>query len=421
MFENAKFVIDSREAFEGCVFVALKGERTDGHLYVRQALEKGARLAVVERDVDAPKEKLYFVKDTKHFLQEMAAQKLATYEPRIVGITGSNGKTTTKEMIYHCLGEELAFRNPGNLNTEIGLPLSILNDYLGQPHAILEMAMNKVGDIATLCQIARPHVSVLLNVGTAHRGVAGGDEQILRGKIEIVENMREDGIAIVHSDPKILGNLKSKRLLTFGLRSGDYKLVSYDYEELSTKARYETPKGIKELRFSTIFNAGQLVNVAAVLAVLDVLDHDVDLSKLERFVPVDGRFKVLKVEDVYVVDDTYNASLESFRVAVETIKKLGLRAYAVVGSIKEQGIYSEQTHRLLGKILEQLDGVLVYNIDHEIDVMECSKIILKSDEPKAIVERLKNLLEPKDAVLFKASRAVGMEKVLELFLGGKKS
>jgi len=421
MFENAKFVIDSREAFEGCVFVALKGERTDGHLYVRQALERGARLAVVERDVDAPKEKLYFVKDTKHFLQEMAAQKLATYEPRIVGITGSNGKTTTKEMIYHCLGEELAFRNPGNLNTEIGLPLSILNDYLGQPHAILEMAMNKVGDIATLCQIARPHVSVLLNVGTAHRGVAGGDEQILRGKIEIVENMREDGIAIVHSDPKILGNLKSKRLLTFGLRSGDYKLVSYDYEELSTKARYETPKGIKELRFSTIFNAGQLVNVAAVLAVLDVLDHDVDLSKLERFVPVDGRFKVLKVEDVYVVDDTYNASLESFRVAVETIKKLGLRAYAVVGSIKEQGIYSEQTHRLLGKILEQLDGVLVYNIDHEIDVMECSKIILKSDEPKAIVEQLKNLLEPKDAVLFKASRAVGMEKVLELFLGGKKS
>jgi UDP-N-acetylmuramoyl-tripeptide--D-alanyl-D-alanine ligase len=281
--------------------------------------------------------------------------------------------------------------------------------------------MNKVGDIATLCQIARPHVSVLLNVGTAHRGVAGGDEQILRGKIEIVENMREDGIAIVHSDPKILGNLKSKRFLTFGLRSGDYKLVSYDYEELSTKARYETPKGIKELRFSTIFNVGQLVNVTAVLAVLDVLDLGVDLSKLERFVPVDGRFKVLKVEDVYVVDDTYNASLESFRVAVETIKKLGLRAYAVVGSIKEQGIYSEQTHRLLGKILEQLDGVLVYNIDHEIDVMECSKIILKSDEPKAIVEQLKNLLEPKDAVLFKASRAVGMEKVLELFLGGKKS
>jgi UDP-N-acetylmuramoyl-tripeptide--D-alanyl-D-alanine ligase len=421
MFENAKFVIDSREAFEGCVFVALKGERTDGHLYVRQALEKGARLAVVERDVDAPKEKLYFVKDTKHFLQEMAAQKLATYEPRIVGITGSNGKTTAKEMIYHCLGEELAFRNPGNLNTEIGLPLSILNDYLGQPHAILEMAMNKVGDIVTLCQIARPHVSVLLNVGTAHRGVAGGDEQILRGKLEIVENMREDGIAIVHSDPKILGNLKSKRFLTFGLRSGDYKLVSYDYEELSTKARYETPKGIKELRFSTIFNVGQLVNAAAVLAVLDVLDLDVDLSKLERFVPVDGRFKILKVEDVYVVDDTYNASLESFRVAVKTIKKLGVRAYAVVGSIKEQGIYSEQTHRLLGKILEQLDGVLVYNIDHEIDVMECSKIVLKSDEPKAIVEQLKNLLEPKDAVLFKASRAVGMEKVLELFLGGKKS
>ncbi len=421
MFENARFVIDSREAFEGCVFAALKGERTDGHLYVRQALEKGARLAIVERDVDAPKEKLYFVKDTRLFLQEMAAQKLATYDPRIVGITGSNGKTTAKEMIYHCLGEKLAFRNPGNLNTEIGLPLSILNDYLGQPYAIFEMAMNKLGDIATLCRIARPHVAVLLNVGTAHRGVAGGDEQILRGKLEIVENMREDGTAIVHNDPRILENLKSKRFLTFGLLSGDYKLVWYGYEELSTTAWYETPRGMKKLRFSTIFNVGQLVNAAAVLAVFDVLGLEVDLSKFETFAPVDGRFKVIKVDDVYVVDDTYNASLESFRVAVETIKKLGVRAYAVVGSIKEQGVYSEQTHRLLGKILEQLEGVLVYNIDHEIDAMECSKIILKSDEPKAIVETLKNLLEPKDAVLFKASRAVGMEKVLEMFLGGMKA
>ena len=421
MFENAKFVIDSREAFDGCVFVALKGEKTDGHLYVRQALEKGASLAVVERDVDVPKEKLYLVKDTRYFLQQMAAQKLAMYDPQIVGITGSNGKTTTKEMIHHCLGKELAFRNPGNLNTEIGLPLSILNDYHGQPYAILEMAMNKPGDISTLCRIARPHVSVLLNVGTAHRGVAGGDEQILRGKLEIVENMREDGIAIVHSDPRILEKIKEKKFLTFGFYSGDYKLVSYKYEEFSTIAHYETPEGKKKVRFSAILNLGQLVNVAAVLAVFDVLGLDVDLSKLETFIPVDGRFKVIKVDDVYVVDDTYNASLESFRIAVETLKKLGKRAYAVVGSIKEQGIYSEQTHRQLGRILEQLDGVLVYNIDHEIDAMECSKIILKSDEPKAIVEQLRNLLEPKDAVLFKASRAVGMEKVLELFLGGKKA
>ncbi|MGE0032272.1 MAG: UDP-N-acetylmuramoyl-tripeptide--D-alanyl-D-alanine ligase, partial [Pseudothermotoga sp.] len=420
-FENAKFVIDSREAFEGCVFVALKGEKTDGHLYVRQALEKGASLAVVERGVDVPKEKLYFVKDTRCFLQQMAAQKLAMYDPRIVGITGSNGKTTTKEMIHHCLGKELAFRNPGNFNTEIGLPLSILNDYHGQPYAILEMAMYKPGDISVLCRIARPHVSVLLNVGTAHRGVAGGEEQILRGKLEIVENMREDGIAVVHNDPRILEKIRDKKFLTFGFYSGDYKLVSYDYEELSTTAHYETPGGKRKVRFSAILNVGQLVNVAAVLAVFDVLGVHPDLSKLESFVPVDGRFKVLKVDDVYVVDDTYNASLESFQTAVETLRKLGKRAYAVVGSIKEQGIYSEQTHRQLGRILEQLDGVLVYSIDREIDHMECSKTILKSDDPQTIVARLKGLLTAGDAVLFKASRAIGMEKVLEMFLGGKKA
>ncbi|KAF2958967.1 UDP-N-acetylmuramoylalanyl-D-glutamate--2,6-diaminopimelate ligase [Thermotoga sp. Ku-13t] len=419
MFENAKFVIDSRQAFEGCIFVALKGERTDGHYYVREALERGAALAVVERIVDVPKEKLYFVEDTRLFLQKLAAQKIVRYDPKIVGITGSNGKTTVKEMIHRCLGEEIAFRNPGNLNTEIGLPLSILNDYRGQPYMILEMAMNKPGDITTLCRIAQPHVSILLNVGTAHRGVAGGDEQILKGKLEIVENMRENGIAILHNDPRILQRVRRRDFVTFGFQSGDYRLTSYVYEGPSTRAWYETPKGVHQLRFSTILNVGQLVNVAAVLAVFSVLNLQVDLTKLESFVPVSGRFRVLLIDEVYVVDDTYNASLESFKVAVETLKKLGERTYAVVGSIKEQGIYSQETHRQLGKILEQLDGVFVYNADHEIDSMECSKILLKSDEPEVIVTKLKSMLRMKDAVLFKASRAVGMEKVLNLFLGGK--
>ncbi|MCS7174348.1 UDP-N-acetylmuramoyl-tripeptide--D-alanyl-D-alanine ligase [Pseudothermotoga sp.] len=418
MFENAKFVIDSREAFEGCVFVALKGEKTDGHLYVNEALGKGAVLAVVEREVDVPKEKLFFVRNTRIFLQELAAQKLSRYNPTIVGITGSNGKTTTKEMIYKCLDSGLAFRNPGNLNTEIGLPLAVLNDYEGQKYAILEMAMNKPGDITTLCRIAQPHVAVLLNVGTAHRGVAGGTEQILTGKLEIVQNMHKDGIAIVHSDQRILERIKERNVITFGFQKGDYYLDNYTYESLSTVAFYRTPNGSKVLRFSTIFNVGQLINVAAVLAVFDVLKLEVDLSKLENFVPVTGRFKVQQIEGVYIIDDTYNASLESFKVAVETLKKLGKKTYAVVGSIKEQGSFSEETHKELGKILEQLDGVFVYNIDHEIDTMECSKIVLRSDQPDVIVSKLRSLLNPKDAVLFKASRAIAMENVLKLFTGG---
>lgn len=418
MFENARFVIDSREVFEGCIFVALKGERTDGHFYVNEALSRGAAFAVVEREVDAPRGKLIFVESTERFLQELAAQKLSRYNPTIVGITGSNGKTTTKEMIYRCVGENLAFRNPGNLNTEIGLPLSILNDYEGQKYAILEMAMNKPGDIATLCRIAQPQVAVLLNIGTAHRGIAGGVEQILLGKLEIIQNLHKDGIAVVHDDQRILERIGDRSVITFGFQKGEYQLDTYTYENLSTIAFYKTPNSLRTVRFSTILNVGQLTNVAAVLAVLDVLKLKADLSKLEDFVPVAGRFKVQQIDGVYVVDDTYNASLESFKVAVETLKKLGKRTYAVVGSIKEQGRFSEETHRELGKILEQLDGVFVYNIDHEIDAMECSKIMLKSDQPDVIVSKLQNLLKQGDAVLFKASRAVAMEKILKLFTGG---
>ncbi|MEJ5230508.1 MAG: UDP-N-acetylmuramoyl-tripeptide--D-alanyl-D-alanine ligase [Pseudothermotoga sp.] len=416
MCENPLFVTDSRKVVPGSVFVALKGTRTDGHLYVQEALNKGALYVVVQEDVSLPKDKVLKVENTVEFLLLKAKEKLQRYKPFVIGITGSNGKTTTKEVIYHLIGEGKAFRNQGNLNTEIGLPISILNDYKGEKFVVLEMAMNRVGDIAKLCEVAKPKLSILLNVGTAHRGVAGSDEAIIEGKLQIVQFMEEDGTAIVHHDQRLLQRISNKSLITFGNKQGDYQLLDYSYEELTTKAEYKTPKGILSFHFGSIWNVGQLTNLAAAIAAVDFLDITLNIEFLETFSPIGGRFRVFKHREIYTIDDCYNASLESFRVAVEALKKLGKRSFAVVGSIKEQGQYSVETHKQLGKILEELDGVVVYNIDHEIDPMECSKEMFRSDDPMKICDFLRKLLKPQDAILFKASRSVEMERVLKVFL-----
>ncbi len=418
MYDGYHFVIDSRKVTPGCVFVAIKGEKTDGHLYVNDALSKGAKYVVVEKDVQAPENCLIRVDSTVDFLINSAREKIQRYNPFVIGITGSNGKTTTKELLSYLIGRERSFSNPGNLNTEIGLPLSILNYYKGERYLVLEMAMNKFGDIAKLCQIARPDISVLLNVGTAHRGVAGSDQAILEGKLQIVQMMNPNGTAVVIKDERILQKLSLKSLVTFGYRQGDYQILDYFYDDLSTIATYKTRGEIVELHFKSPWNIGQLTNIGAVLAVLDLIKVGYDKSLLENFSPIQDRFKVSKHKDIIVINDCYNASLESFKVAVDALTKLGKRSFAVVGSIKEQGIYSTQTHRELGKILESVDGVIVYNLDHEIDSMVCSKEVLRTDDEKEIVSFLRRTLKPEDAVLFKASRAVQMERVLAKYLEG---
>ncbi len=416
MYDQYSFVIDSRKVTPGCIFVAIKGEKTDGHLYVKDALSSGARYAVVEKAVDAPQEKLIKVDSTVDFLINTAREKVQRYNPFVIGITGSNGKTTTKELISQSI--ECCFSNPGNFNTEIGLPLSIINHYKGERYLVLEMAMNRYGDIARLCQIAQPDISVLLNVGTAHRGVAGSEQAILEGKLQIIENMKPDGTAVVINDERIVQRISQRSFVTFGYRQGDYQFVDYSYDDLSTIATYKIKGETVRFHFKSIWNTGQLTNIAAVLAVLDLIKVRYKKDLIENFSAVHSRFRVFKHNDVFVIDDCYNASLESFNVAVQALKKLGKRSFAVVGSIKEQGVYSVQTHQTLGEMLESIDGVIVYNSDHEIDAMKCSKEILRTDDIDKIVSLLRKILKPQDAVLFKASRAVQMENVLAKYLEG---
>lgn len=415
-----RFSVNSKDVTQGTVFVALKGRNTDGHLFVDEALKNGAEYVVVESDLGFTNDRIIRVDSTLKFLAELARKRLEESNPLIIGITGSNGKTTTKELLCCLLSHRKPFRNRGNMNTEIGLPLSIINDYHGEEIAILEMAMNKRGDIAYLCEIARPYISVLLNAGSAHQGVAGSLKDILLGKLEIVKARKRSGFSVVINDKRLLSLLEDNRVITFGTKESDYVLMDYHYTKISTRANYMTPKGHIEIPLSGIWHRGHLLSLAASLAVLDLLKEPFVSESLTRFSFPKGRFNIVDFKGVKIIDDTYNASIESFRTAIDAIKAIGNRSYAVVGSIKEQGPYSEQTHRLLGHLLEALDGVFVYNTDEEINALQCSKELLRTKDPALIVAALERVVKQGDSVLFKASRAVQMEKILQMYMGGVK-
>jgi len=420
IFKDMRFSINSKDVTQGTVFVALKGKNTDGHLFVDEALKNGAEYVVVEKSLGFTNDRIIRVNSTLKFLAELARKRLEEFNPLVIGITGSNGKTTMKELLCCLLSHREPFKNRGNMNTEIGLPLSIINDYHGEEIAILEMAMNKRGDIAYLCEIAKPYISVLLNVGTAHQGVAGSLEDILLGKLEIVKARREHGFSVVMNDERLLSMLGNDKVVTFGPEKSDYALMDYHYTKRSTRASYMTPKGCIKVVLNGIWHRGHLLSLAASLAVLDLLKEPFVSESLTKFSFPKGRFNIVDFKGVKIIDDTYNASIESFRTAIDAIKAIGNRSYAVVGSIKEQGPYSEQTHRLLGQLLEALDGIFVYNTDEEINALQCSKELLRSKDPALIVAELGRVVKRGDSVLFKASRAVKMEKVLQMYMGGVK-
>ncbi|MCD6267562.1 MAG: UDP-N-acetylmuramoyl-tripeptide--D-alanyl-D-alanine ligase [Thermotogaceae bacterium] len=419
---SRRFVLDSRSIRPGDVFVAIKGKKVDGHEFVREAFERGAYAAVVEKPVKHSGN-IYLVENVVDFLADLAREKLGSLESkRIIGITGSNGKTTTKEILYQLLSfTDSVFKTPGNMNTEYGLPLSLINEYKNENILVLEMAMNKKGDIKHLCSIAPPDIAVILNVGTSHIGLLGSRKDIMEAKLEIISYSRENSVVVCfHDDDELRERVReiNKKTLFFGRRGGDVVLEDWWYANGDTACIIEHFGEKIAFKLSGIWNEGQILSLLASVSVLKALGKELPVRILPELKLPENRFHVMRSKGLYIINDTYNASLESFDVAVKTMLRIGEgKKYAVVGSIKEQGMFSKETHERLGKKLEALDGVYLYTADDEINQMKCSKILMRSDNPKVIAKNLFSRVAAGDVILFKASRFVEIEKVLKEFMG----
>lgn len=419
--------IDSRTCTVGTLFVALPGTRTDGHRFVADAVEKGAVASLVAREQSASldleglrsRAALILVDDPLAALQELAAQHRRRLPGMTwVGITGSNGKTTTKELLASILsagyGEDAVCWSRGNYNSEIGLPLSVLSVEPYHRVAVLEMGMNQPGEMAELARIALPTRAIITNIGDAHIGNVGSRDGIAREKREIFSRLTEDDVAFVREDEPYRDFLVEQtraRAVLYGPESTDgYQgaRLSGDGWLLSWRGR-EIPLALPG--WHNVLNALAAVSLCSELGVGD----EAVARGLAAVRPVSGRMERIDGA-VTILNDSYNANSASMRAAFETFAELPSegRKIAVIGEMAELGDYSADTHTTVARDAASrgFDLVLAVGQEYRRALAETPSSLRFPETVDEAGRLLRDLLRPGDTVLLKGSRAAGMEQLI---------
>ncbi|MEW9528015.1 UDP-N-acetylmuramoyl-tripeptide--D-alanyl-D-alanine ligase [Microbispora sp. NPDC049125] len=421
-------VIDSRAAGPGALFVAIKGERADGHDFARQAVEAGAAAVLASRPVEAP---AVIVGDVLAALAGLAnAVVSALPSATVVGVTGSAGKTTTKDLLAGLaarIGPTVA--PAGSHNNEIGHPLTVLKADEGTRFLVLELSARNVGHIAYLARIAPPRIGVVLNVGTAHLGVFGGKEAIARAKGELVEALPSDGVAVLNADDPLVAAMAGRtaaRVTWFG-RSPQAVIRAED-ESVDARSRasftLRTPSGSAAVRLR-LHGAHAVENALAAAAAAYELGLPVATiaDELSRAEPRSRwRMEVTDRPDgVTVINDAYNANPDSMRAAFRSLGALGegRRRFAVIAALRELGEDADTLNEGVGRLAAGagLEGLIVVG-DGAEPVLAGAPGAIHVPDAAAAAEELSARLAPGDAVLVKGPRAAGLERVAEAILGG---
>jgi UDP-N-acetylmuramoyl-tripeptide--D-alanyl-D-alanine ligase len=429
---------DSRMVGEGELFIALKGPRFDGHHFALKALEKKAGGVVIEEDKTGdirwngyrPKA-VIVVKDTLRALGDLARERRRRYRIPVVALTGSNGKTTTKEMISACLETTFPIlKTRENLNNLIGLPLTLLNLTEKERVVILEMGMNVPGEIRRLTEIAEPDVGLITNIQIVHLEGVGSLERVREEKGELFRRMRRDGTILVNqNDPHVidLASEFSGQKITFGVE----KSADVMAKEIRLRGAEGTSFNLilegEEIEVSLPLLGRHFVpNALSAIAVASLFGVEVKKAKeaLEHFRPFPMRMEIIHLEGGKIlINDTYNANPRSMELALETlaeIKGKG-RAIAVLGDMLELGDFTEEAHRQIGEKVEEL------SIDLLLTMGEKAPLVVESAvrhgfEPKRTrvmeshseaISILKEVAQEGDWILIKGSRRMAMEKIVE--------
>lgn len=430
------FSKDTRTINIGDVYIGIKGENFDGNLFYLDAISKGAKICIIQDvDIDLEKVKKYNnvtivkVHNTIKALQEIATYKRSLYNIPVVAITGSVGKTSTKDIIARVLGEKFnVLKTEGNLNNHIGLPITILK--LKEHEAlVVEMGMNNLGEISVLTNIAKPNVAVITNVGTSHIGNLGSRDNILKAKLEILEGLAKDGILIINKDNDLLKkwyeeNRENYRVKTYGIKEKS-DFTAYDImckEDCSTyKIDINNNTYDIELR---IVGEHFVLNSLCAISVASIFEIPMDkiISGILNFELTKNRMEIKKKNNITIINDCYNANYDSMKAVLDFLgTNKNNRKIAVLGDMLELGEFSVELHKKVG--LE----VSKNKIDILITVGKSSKNISSSAKDcgmdknnifefsnnKEAINKIKAIMEENDIILVKASNGMKFKEIVD--------
>ncbi len=447
--------IDSRQIIAGSLFVALPGEHHDGHDFVGEAFDAGAGYAFVQRDLSSQFNTLDLrdvmqpdelgerlgklegpvcirVDDPLKALQQVAKFWRSKLDVKVIGITGSVGKSTTKEVVAEVLSQRYCtLKNKGNLNNEIGLPLTMFNLTEQHERAVLEMGFYVPGEIAFLCDIASPHIGVLTNIGTVHASRAGSQAEIARGKSELVEALPEDGYAILNYDDQLVKKMADQthaHVFFYGMDSAADlwadNVESLGLEGIRFLLHYQQEKNrpaeVLQLRVPLIGrHSVQTVLRAAAVGLVDGLTWQEIVSGL-RSASTELRLIAVRTSSgALVLDDTYNATPESMLAALNLLNDLEGHKVAVLGDMLELGQYEQFGHQMVGIRAAEVADVLVTLGERGRMIANAAleaglsgeKVVILDDAEQAIRYLLQNL-KSEDVVLVKGSNLMRMDRIV---------
>lgn len=426
---------DSRGNNPGQLFVAMKGEHVDGHDYARSAIDNGGAAAMISHEVEGLASAL-MVADTRLALGDLAAHWRGKFSIPLAAITGSNGKTTVKEMLASILrvaagNEAHVLATVGNLNNDIGLPLTLLKLRQQHRYAVAEMGMNHFGEISYLTRIGRPTVALVNNATTAHLGGLGSVEGIAKAKGEIFEGLAPDGVAIINADdafaPLWRSLASTHKILTFGIEKQADVRATFELKVESSEVQLSTPLGEAVLQLPVagkhnVCNA--LAAAATAIAMGTSLQHIV--TGLESFAGVKGRLQRKRgIKDAVVIDDTYNANPASMKAAIDVLAARKGEKLLVLGDMGELGDEAAAMHAEIGAYAKQSGINALYvlgELSHEM-VKAFGLGAQHFETPDALVWSLAGRMNDFSTVLVKGSRFMRMEQVVNLIVqdnsGGK--
>lgn len=424
---------DTRVLNKEDIYVGIKGEKFEGSNLYKEAFNKGAKGCIInkiELDMDylntLNDKFLVVVDDTIKCLQTLATYKRSLYDIPIIGVTGSVGKTSTKDIIASVLSKKYkVHKTEGNYNNHIGVPLTILS--MKEENAlVIEMGMNNLGEISTLSKIVKPTVSVITNVGTAHIGNLGSRENILKAKLEILDGMNNNGILVINNDNDLLHNyyLENKtNIVTFGINnSSDYMAYDIVSNELSSNYKID----INNITYDISVNmpgSHQILNSLCALSIGSIFNIDIEDIKngISNFELTKRRMQIEKYNNITIINDCYNANLDSMKSAICYLGSLSnTRKICILGDMLELGEYSISLHKELGKIVND------NNIDILVTVGNYTKYTndffnkekYHFNNNVEVINKLEKIIKENDTLLIKSSFGMNF---IEIYNGIKKN